>query len=142
MDEILFTSNPNGKLLLDVFPDIRLFDPGRFKIDSELKANYKTKYLGTIKVLAVRHFAFKDISDSLAYFNIGHPASYQASMLQKYYINQMILTARVMLTHITFQYVERNMEVANSLLDDWWRVITEKYGGINNPDKTNKHVNG
>lgn len=122
MLQLDFTTNPNGKLFNDIFGDIRLYSHA-FAEGTECEVYYKEQRLGTAVIETMRTFPFSRISDVVAYLNCGHPAPYQAALLNRYYNGGKMLAADAVLSHMVLRYTSRNMETQNILMKHYWEEL-------------------
>jgi hypothetical protein len=120
MLQIEFTSNYNGKLLTDFFPDIRAYNPEIHFVGSRFQAIYKSISLGTIEIRAVRPFPYHRLTDTCAFLNIGKPVSYQAKLVDNYYNHGQPCSMDFKLAQIVFTWAERDVPAQTELLIDWW----------------------
>jgi hypothetical protein len=127
MQIITFTTNPNGKLFNDNFSDIRLADGEKYFPGNSLEVKLKNHALGIVQIMACREFKYNQITDVLAYLNIGKPAAYQADLLRRYYANVETLTNDSRLVHIVFKYTWQNISAHQTLLQDWWQNKQHQY---------------
>lgn len=117
---IKFTSNPNGKLFLDRFSDVRLYDASKHFVGNDFDVHLKNQSLGYIKVEALRVFSFNKITDLVSYLVAGKPAPYLAKMLRQYYHHEGAMTNDTQLVHLCFVYTQRNIELHEKLMKEWW----------------------
>lgn len=125
MLQLEFTQNWNGKLFLDHFGDIRLQSQA-FAIGVEVEIILKGTSLGIARIEAVRTFPFCLLSDVVSYINIGKPAYYQASLLNKFYNGNQPMESTRLLQHLVLGYTHRNIENQNIIMEDWWKDKTLK----------------
>ncbi len=128
LKQIKFTSNPHGKLFLNFFQDARLIDTGKYFIGNRLEVLLNKNVLGIVEVVAVRPFKYGNINDTFSYLNCGRHAAYQAALLEKYYVHELDggkMKYETCLQQIVFQYKQRNMELFESLMKDWWQGIVD-----------------
>lgn len=125
MQQIKFTSNPNGKLFLPYFMDVRLFDEEKYMQGNVLEVVLNNKVLGIAKVTAVKTFRYAHLNDTFSFMNCGKHAAYQAELLRRYYVNEIEMQPDTRLMQIVFHYVERNMELFEFLLKEWWQKIAD-----------------
>jgi len=118
-----YTNNFNGKLFCDVWGDVRLHDEEKFFPSNIIEVHYKNKTIGTAQVMAVRTFEFKQIRDALAFLDCGKPSYYLASLLQKFYGP---LQPQDKLDHIVLKYTNRNIELQEQMIKDWWQHKIEQ----------------
>ena len=123
MQQIKFTSNPHGKLFLNYFMDVRLYDDEKFMIGNVLEINLNSKVLGMAKVVAVKPFQYGRLTDTFSYMNCGNNARYQAELLNRYYVHEGPLVSDTRLMVITFHWEQRDMELFEFLLKEWWQKI-------------------
>jgi hypothetical protein len=122
MSIIKYTSNPNHKLLYDVFTDIRL--PGeKYKVGNFLNVMLNSNSMGIVEVMSVRKFSFNRMNDSMAYACSGLSASKQNKQLKIYYPN---LQDDSTLFHLILRYETKNLAVHEPLLKDWWSGWQDK----------------
>jgi ABC-type antimicrobial peptide transport system permease subunit len=122
MQRIEYTTNWNGKLLLDNFGTVRLHNPGKYFIGNQMEVVLKGMPVGIVKVIAVRTFKYKQISDVLGYLDVGKPAHYLAQLMRNFYSKDIALTPETRFDHIVQQYTERYVEAQQSILKDWWET--------------------
>ena len=125
MHQIRFTSNPNGKLFLHHFMDVRLFDDEKYATGNVLEVILNNKVVGMAKVVAVKPFKYSHLNDTFSFMNCGKHAAYQASLLQRYYVNEIQMQPDTRLMQIVFTWTERNMELFEFLLKEWWQKIVD-----------------
>ena len=126
-DSIFIENTGTGIVLSDIFSTVQPFDPDRFKPGTILNAALKNKDLGVVEVVSVRSFFYKDIRDSLAYLVVGKPAAYLAQILtNKYAEPNKKLDELKMFYHIVLKYKSRNLEVHQSIWEDFWNERTNK----------------
>ncbi len=125
MQQIKFTSNPNGKLFLPFFMDVRLFDEEKYMAGNVLEVALNNKVLGLAKVMAVKNFRYAHLNDTFSFMNCGKHAAYQAELLRRYYVHELDMKPDTQLMQIVFKYQERNIELFEFLLKEWWQKIVE-----------------
>lgn len=123
MHQIKFTSNPHGKLFLNFFMDVRLFDEEKYMVGNVLEVVLNSKVLGTAKVVAVKPFKFININDTFSFMNCGKHAAYQSALLERYYIHEAKMQPNTRLMQVVFHWEERSMELFESLIKEWWQKI-------------------
>jgi hypothetical protein len=124
-----FTSNPNGKLFMDHFNDVRLYDEQRHVVGVEEEVWLRNHYMGIISIQVVLPFKFQQIRDVLGFTIYGKPAHYLAAMLKKFYpkettdenINDAVFV------HMVKHWKKRNMPVQDKLIADWWKEQQEAH---------------
>ncbi len=121
IQQLKFSTNPNGKLFLDIFGDVRLYDDAKFRVGKILEPTFKNSSLGYVEIIAVRVFKYSHIRDVFSFLNCGKHPAYQASLLQKFYPEEAF-NADTRLMHIVFQYTTRNLTYHQELLKEWWEV--------------------
>ena len=125
MQQITFTSNPHAKLLLQFFMDVRLLDDEKYMPGNVLEVVLKGKVMGTAKVVAAKPFRYCRINETLSFMNCGKHPAYQASLLQRYYVNQVTMQPDTQLVQVVFEWQTRNIELQRELVQDWWQKIEE-----------------
>lgn len=113
-----FSSNPNGKLFMDHFNDVRLYDEAVHYAGAEQEIWLRNHFMGITTIKAVVTFEEKQIRDLLAFTIYGKPAHYLAAMLKKFYPQA---TAADKYVHLVHHWKKRNMPVQDKLIADWWR---------------------
>ncbi|MES2457210.1 MAG: hypothetical protein V4594_16770 [Bacteroidota bacterium] len=124
MLQLKFSSNPNGKLLGDIFGDIRLADYEKFQSGNIIEIKLKKDVIGKAQVIGYKDFAFTRLTDTLSHMNCGREAAYQAKLLKNYYQG---LGDDSQLMHIVFKWVARYMEFQEALIADWWQSKRDQY---------------
>ncbi len=125
MQQIKFTSNPHGKLFLNYFMDVRLYDEEKYMQGNILEVVLNNKVLGTAKVVAIKPFKFCNLTDTFSFMNCGKHAAYQASLLEKYYVHEGPIVSETKLMQIIFHWELREMELFEFLLKEWWQKIVD-----------------
>jgi hypothetical protein len=125
MQQIAFTSNPHGKLLLQFFMDVRLLDEEKYMPGNVLEVVLKGKVLGTAKVVAAKQFRYCRINETFSFMNCGKHPAYQASLLQRYYVHELTMQPDTQLLQVVFEWQNRNIEQQRELVQDWWQKIEE-----------------
>ena len=121
-----FTTNWNGKLFMDNFSTVRLLNHGKYFVGNEMEIKLRGVSFGYAKVIAVRPFRYKQISDVLSYIDIGKPAHYLGSLIEKFYSKKVDLNRETELHHIVLHYTQRNIENQRAAIQDWWEGIVNK----------------
>ena len=121
-----FTTNWNGKLFLDNFSTVRLYNEGKYFIGSEMEVKLKGVSFGTVKVIAARPFRYKQISDVLAFIDTGKPAHYLGALIKSFYSKKVNLNSETLLHHVVLHYTQRNIENQRAAIQDWWEGIVNK----------------
>lgn len=125
MQQIKFSGNKHGKLFPNYFMDVRLFDEEKYAVGNVLEVLLNNKFLGIAKVAANKIFKYGNINDVLSYTNCGEHAAYQASMLQRFYIHEEPMKPDTRLMQIVFHWQQRDMELFEFLLKEWWQKIVD-----------------
>lgn len=120
METLDFSTNWNGKLFLDNFGTVRLFNPGKYIVGKELELTLKGTSLGIVTIAAERKFYFRSISDVLAYMDVGKPAHYLAELIKRFYEKKMTIDENTALHHVICHYKLRHVQAHESLLKEWW----------------------
>ena len=120
MQKLHFNANHNGKLFLDHFGFVDLHDAERYTVGNHLDVFLRSTLLGTVTVVAVRTFRFKQISDILAFIECGKPAHYLADLLRRYCENKIALGPETELDHVVLHYKQRHLHNHSLLLQEWW----------------------
>lgn len=119
-----FSSNPNGKLFMDHFNDVRLYNPDKHFIGAEHEIWMRNYMLGIGEVAAIITFKFQNIRDLLAFTIYGKPANYMAAMLKKFYPDTEMDTV---FAHMVFHYKKRNLNMQQPLMKDWWHGLCQEH---------------
>jgi hypothetical protein len=85
--DLNFSYNWNNKLFNKAFTSIRLYNPTKYVINNLFKVNLKGNYLFTAKLLEVKIIYPKNITNWLAYLDIGYNAEEVINILSKIYKN-------------------------------------------------------
>ena len=117
MHKTEFSTNPNGKLFIHHFNDVRLYDAERHFIGAEHEIFLNKHFLGIATVQALVGFRFKHIRDVLAFTIYGKPSHYLAAMLKQFYKEVNDDTEFV---HLIWHWKQRNLAVQEPLIKDWW----------------------
>ena len=125
MNQITFTSNPNGKLSLDVFTDIRQANMLKFAIANEIEVVYKNKVLGTAVVEAYKCLRLNEINDVIAYANCGKQAFYQGTLIKKFYGSEVGPEYPLMI--VVLRYVSRNWDAHADMMMTSWNSRVERH---------------
>ena len=131
MNQLNFSSNPHGKLFLEFFQDCRLQDEEKYLIGNVFEIVLRGKLLGVAKIVALRPFVYGKIADTFSFMNCSKHAAYQAAVLNKFYQHECVLQPDTRLVQIVFQYTERNIEVQQGLLQEWWKKVLDQQPFIN-----------
>ena len=123
--KLQFSHNHNGKLFLDHFGFVDLHDPDKYIVGSRLDLSLRHTLLGTVSVVAVRTFQYKQISDILAYIECGKPAHYLADLLKRYCEGKIELGPETKLDHVVLHYRERHLQNHSLLLQEWWKAVVQ-----------------
>lgn len=119
-DTIIFTSNWNGKLLLDVFGTVRLHNPGKYSVGKKMNIMLNKTPMGIVKIEAIRTFQYRQISDALSYIDVGKPAVYLSQLMSNMYGHKGLLMPSSELDHVILVYEERNIEAHQMVWREWW----------------------
>lgn len=125
MQQVNFSSNPNGKLFPSFFMDVRLHDDERFVIGNVHEIMLNRKLLGVAKVVAVKTFKYSYINDVFSFMNCGKHAAYQTAMVKKFYQHELNFEADTRLMQIVWHWELREMELFETLLKEWWQKIVD-----------------
>lgn len=117
--------NFNGKLFCDHFSHVAMYDPA-IVIDREMQLTHRSMDMGVIKVKCMRTFPFSRLSDMVSFLNTGRAVQYQASLLNREANGGKTLAPDTPVMHIVVGYVQRNAEVQEPLIKDWWDTQKEK----------------
>lgn len=117
-----FTSNPNGKLFPNVFQDVRMPNE-KYTVGNVLQILYRSQTLGYAKVVAERTFPYNRLVDTFSFMNCGKHAAYQASIISNMYASNYNLKPDTRLVHVVMQWTERNTELFESMLTEWWQGV-------------------
>lgn len=134
MQQLKFTNNPNGKLLLDVFGDIRLANAEKFSAGSLLEIYLRNQLMGIAEVIGYKEFSFQRITDCIAHMNCGKGAAYQAKMLNIYYPEHAPLRPEATMMHVVFRWKKRNLPYQAELMKEWWNNKLEQEPYITNTE--------
>jgi hypothetical protein len=132
MNQIHFSHNWNGRLFLDHFSDVRIPDDDRFVVGNQLEVVLNRKVIGVVKIVAVREFRFKQITDVLSYLICGRNAAYLAEIIRRFYAQDHKLHAETVLVHLVFHYTSRDIPNQSTLLQEWWREKQDQHYQIAN----------
>lgn len=118
-----FSQNPNGKMFMDHFNDVRLFDAEKHVVGIEQEIWLRNHFMGITTIQAVVTFKFKNIRDLLAFTICGKPAHYLAALLKRFYPDQTKddVLEETEFAHIVHHWKKRNMPVQDKLITDWWK---------------------
>lgn len=131
--QLIFNDNPNGKLFLDIFSDIRIADSFKFSIGNEMEVVLRNKPLGFVKVVGYKEFSFKRLTDTLAHVNCGRSAVYQAKLLNSYYSKGgALLQPDTTFYWVVFKWTTRNLTQQSTLLEDFWKTKMDEQSHIPN----------
>ena len=125
MHQIKYSDNSNGKLFLPMWQDARLHDEEKFVAGEIFEVLLKNKSLGYAKVVAVKTFRFCNLTPTFSYMVCGNHPAYLAAMLKNFYQHDGPIIADTRFDQIVFTWTERDMEVFETLLKDWWQKITD-----------------
>lgn len=123
--QVNFSSNPHGKLFPAFFQDVRLRDEEKYLLGNVHEIILNRKLLGVAKVVAVRSFRFSNLNDTFSFMNCGKHAAYQAAMLEKFYVHETKMEADTPLVQVVWHWEEREMELFEFLLKEWWQKIVD-----------------
>lgn len=121
-----FTSNWNGKLFLDNFSTVRLYNEGKYFTGNELEIKLNGVSFGYAKVIASRKFPFGKISDLLAFTDTGKPAHYLAGLIRRFYGKKIEISNETALHHVVLHYTQRNIENQRAAIMEWWDGVASK----------------
>ncbi len=131
MQQTNFSENPNGKLFLDHFGDVRKYQPDKYVAGNVIEILYKGDHMGYAKVVAVAPFKFKQLKDTFSFVNCSKHAAYQANILNRMYNGGRMNNPETTFHHVVFEWTERNMEMHRDMLKDWWDKLVQKQPFIN-----------
>ncbi len=118
--------------------DVRLFDEEKYMPGNTLEVVLNNKVLGLAKVTAVKPFKYAHLTDTFSFMNCGKHAAYQASLLQRYYQNEIKMQPDTRLMQVVMHWQERNMELFEFHLKEWWQKIVDAQP--NHLPKNNDHA--
>jgi len=123
MTQLDIYHNYNGKLFCDFFSFVTIYTPMYYE-GQEVELIHRSSNMGTANVVRIMTFPFYDLKDSVSYLHMGKPAQYLAAALNKQhnYGNTIERNEKVM--HMIIGWAERNMEVQNDLMKEWWQLLT------------------
>jgi len=117
-----FSSNPNGKLFMEHFNDVRQVEQNRYFPGAEHEIWLRSYFMGIATIAALHEFQFKNIRDVFGFTIFGRPTHYTAATLKNFYKD---LEPETKLTHIVWHWKMRNMPVQESLIQDWWKGVQD-----------------
>lgn len=123
MHQINYSDNNNGKLFLPYWQDARLHDEEKFVVGETFEVLLNGKRLGYAKVVAVKTFRFCNLTPTFSYMVCGFHPAYLAAMLKKYYLHDGPITPDTRFDQVVFHWAEREIEIFEVLLKDWWQKI-------------------
>lgn len=126
MHKIPFTQNWNGKLFLNCFGTVRLYNPEKYFEGNKLELQLKNHEMGIVEVVAVRKFRYDQISGVLSYLDIGRPPHYLADIIKRFYSSGVKVDKDLLLHHVVLKYTYRNLSVHAMLLEEWWQEQLQK----------------
>lgn len=132
MHKTSHSNNPNGKLFIEHFNDVRRFDDDVHYLGAEHEHYLNNHLLGVATISALVVFKFKQIRDVLSFTIYGKPSHYLAAMLKQYYLPKnasddvkKAFEEETVFVHIVWHWKQRNLAVQEPLIQDWWRNIQE-----------------
>lgn len=122
MDSIKYTSNFNNKLLNEFWPDVRLPLGQKFELHNTLEIELeRVGFMGYAKIVAVKEFKYKHITDNMAYPVFGQSAPAMRKMLNQFYDYK--LNSETNLVHVILHWTQRNPETLHQLFTKPWDKI-------------------
>lgn len=104
--KLSFTQDWNHKLGCDAFGTVRL-DSEKYQPGRRYAVWLKDELLGTAECVAVYRLKLAEITDRLAYFDVGKPASYLRALLERMYAKQGITWEHQQLAHVLLVWIDR-----------------------------------
>ena len=127
MLQLKYSENPNGKLFMDVWGDIRLADYSKFAPGQVLEICLRKHEMGIAEVIGYKEFTLKRLNDTTSHMNSGLPVYKQTGKLKFYYQNTGKLDDDTIMMHVVLKWKQRNMAVQAELMADWWRSKEEQF---------------
>ena len=87
METIEFTTNWNKKLQCNAFTTIRLFNPGKYRVNQVYRIVLKKNFIMQAAIVAVKPFMLHDLNDYIAYLDTGYNANECKLIIQRMYAN-------------------------------------------------------
>jgi hypothetical protein len=87
METIEFSTNWNKKLQCNAFTTIRLFNPGKYRVNQVYKIEQKKVFLMQAAIIAIKPFMLHDLNDFMAYLDTGYNANECKLIIQRMYAN-------------------------------------------------------
>ncbi len=109
--KIDFTRNWNGKLSCEAFGTVRL-DNEKFQPGRRYAIWLKGALLGTAECVGVYRLTMAEVSDRIAWFDVGRPAAYLREVLIRMYANKGITWEKQQLAHVLLRWEQREPQWA------------------------------
>lgn len=125
-----FSQNWNGKLCLNVFTTIRLYDIDRYQDAHFYTVRLKDEELGIAQLISRYPFKYKHLNDRTATIDSGNGLPYLQTVLKKMYGEK--LTDETDLYLLFFRWTERYIKPTQNLFKAHWNKIIEQTPHITN----------
>lgn len=112
--------NYGGKLFSDQFSLVQI-DQAELSIGAIVQINVNSVNWGTAKIEASRNFPFRNLSDMVAYINMGDAVQQQAFHLNRFYGCGKTLPPDTMIMHLVLTWQKRNLEDQTEFINQWWQ---------------------
>ncbi len=117
LNDIEFSENWNGKLLLDHFTTIRLETPEKYIEGKHFEVRLRGELLGVAKLTIVHPFRYEQLNDRTALIDCGKNQQYLQTLLSRFY-GPMPPGRKLYL--LFFEWKERKFDTQRKMIRKHW----------------------
>lgn len=112
-----FSSNYNGKLLLDKFSTIRLHNSDRYYINACHLICLNKNKIGVAKIVAIKQIPYSSIDDTISFIDSNCNANYLRGMFSNFYPS-INFNVNTLFDYIVYAWIEIDTNQYSELMNN------------------------
>lgn len=121
-----FSTNYNGKLLLDKFSTIRLHNSSKYYLNAMHLICLNKSQIGVARIVAIKNVCYGHIDDAMAFIDANCNANYLRGMFSKFY-NESQFNVNTTFDYVVYSWIEIDLKNYAELMNSrFMRIESEQ----------------